>query len=71
MTPKERELLTGMGNCYAACHAEFEETLEMVGSSRGLSSEDVKAMLIAIRKKYGRDENYRTLRSRFPDTFPV
>jgi len=60
-----------MGNCYAACHAEFEETLEMVGSSRGLSSEDVKAMLIAIRKKYDRDENYRTLRSRFPDSFPV
>jgi hypothetical protein len=60
-----------MGNCYAACHADFDETLEMVGSSRGLSSEDVKAMLIAIRKKYGRDENYRTLRNRFPDSFPV
>lgn len=71
MTPKERELLTDMGNCYAASHAGFEETLEMVCNPRGLSAEDVKAMLIAIRMKYGRDRDYETLRSRFPESFPV
>jgi len=60
-----------MGNCYAACHADFEETLEMVGGTRGLSSEDVKAMLVAIRIKYGRDDEYRSLRSRFPESFPI
>ncbi len=36
-----------------------------------MSSEDVKAELVAIRMKYGRDEEYRGLRSRFPDSFPV
>ena len=60
-----------MGNCYAACHADFEETLEMVGGTRGLSSEDVKAMLVAIRIKYGGDDEYRSLRSRFPESFPI
>lgn len=60
-----------MGNCYAACHADFEETLEMVSSSRGLSSEDVKTMLVAIRVKYCEDEEYANLRRRFPDNFPV
>lgn len=60
-----------MGDCYAASHADFEETLEMVCNPRGLSAEDVKAMLVAIRMKYGRDREYKTLRSRFPDSFPV
>jgi hypothetical protein len=70
LTPRERELLTEMRNCYAASHADFEETLEMICNPRGLSAEDVKAMLVAIRMKYRRRE-YKTLRSRFPDSFPV
>ncbi len=69
--PKERDLLVDMENCCAASHADFEETLEMVCKPRVLSAEDVKAMLVAIRTKNGRDGDYKTLRSRFPDSFPV
>ena len=71
MTPEERELLQGMGNCYAACRASFEETLKMVGGSRSLSPEEVKTALTKLRKKYGTDREYKELRSRFPETFPV
>ncbi len=71
MTPREHELLQGMGNCYAACHASFEETVDMVGGSRGLSSEEVKSILALIREKYGQDAEYRTLRTRLPDDFPM
>jgi hypothetical protein len=71
MTPRERELLTGMGNCYAACHASFEETVEMVGSSRGLTPEEVKSILVRIRENSNAEEDYRKLRSRLPQDFPV
>ena len=27
--------MTGMGNCYASCHDDFERTVEMVGDARG------------------------------------
>jgi hypothetical protein len=70
LTPKERELLTGMGNCFAACHATFEETVEMVGGSRGLSPDEVKKILVRIRETSGTDEDYRKLRSRLPQDFP-
>ena len=71
MTPRERELLRGMGNCYAACHASFEETVEMVGGSRGLSNEQVKSMLTKMRERYGQEGEYKELRSRLPEDFPV
>ncbi len=71
VSPRERELLQGMGNCYAACHGSFEETVEMVGGSRGLKPGEVKRMLTEIRERYGQDEDYKTLRSRFPEEFPV
>jgi len=60
-----------MGNCYAACHATFEETVEMVGGSRGLKPGEVKKMLIDIRARYQQDEEYKGLRSRFPEEFPA
>ena len=69
--PKERELLQGMGNCYAACHASFEDTLKMVGSNRGMSPEEVKGMLRRIKEKFGDDDEYKTLRSRLPKDFPL
>ena len=69
VSPEERELLQGMGNCYAACHATFEETVEMVGGSRGLKPSEVKKMLIDIRTKHHQDEEYKALRSRFPEEF--
>jgi hypothetical protein len=59
-----------MGNCYAACHASFEETVEMVGGSRGLSPDEVKNMLSRIRETSGADDEYRELRSRLPQDFP-
>ena len=71
MTPKERELLIGMGNCYAACHANFEETVEMVGNARGLKPEEVKSTLARIREKNLAEDEYRKLRSRMPEDFPV
>ncbi len=71
MTPRERELLTGMGNCYFACHADFEETVRMVGHSRGLSPEEVKETLLRIRVQYGQEPDYMRLRSRLPEDFPL
>lgn len=69
MTPKEHELLQGMVNCYHACHADFEDTVSMVGSGRGLSAEEVKEILARIREAGGAE--YRELRSRLPDDFPL
>jgi hypothetical protein len=69
LTPKEKELLNGMVNCYNTCHANFEETVEMVGSARGLTPGEVKAILDRLRKEDG--EEYRALRQRLPDNFPL
>ncbi len=71
LTPRERELLTGMGNCYASCHAHFEDTVQMVGSARNLSSEQVKKMLEDIRENSGGDSDYQRLRRRLPEDFPL
>jgi len=71
MTPRERELLTGMGNCYAACNASFEETIEMVGNARGLSAEEVKGILARVREKEGSEDDYKKLRGRLPQDFPI
>lgn len=68
---RERELLTGMGNCYAACGADFESTVEMVAGSRRLAPADVVATLKEIRERDGATEEYRALRSRLPAGFPV
>ncbi len=70
LTPRERELMTGMGNCYASCHEDFEHTLEMVGDARGLTIDQVKGMLEDIRGKYGGDVEYQRLRGRLPKDFP-
>ena len=69
MTPSERELLQGMVNCYNTCHADFEDTVGMVGSARGLSLEEVKEILTRLREAGGTE--YKELRSRLPDTFPL
>ncbi len=71
MDPRERELLTGMGNCYEACHADFPETVEMVAGSRRRSHEDVVTTLRQMRERYAEDPEYRRLRARFPKEFPV
>ncbi len=71
MTPRERELLQGMGNCYEACHADFDDTVGMVGSARGLSPEEVKKMLGEMKEKYGEMDDYKVLRSRLPKEFPL
>ena len=69
MTPKERELMTGMVNCYHACHANFEETVEMVGSARGLSAKEVKVILERLKQEDG--DEYKALRHQLPDEFPL
>jgi hypothetical protein len=69
--PVERELLTGMGNCYEACHATFEETIDMVAGNRGRTRADVKQSLEEIRHKYGSEPEYQRLRARLPADFPV
>jgi hypothetical protein len=63
--------MTGMGNCYASCHEDFEHTVEMVGEARGLTIGEVKKMLEDIRGKHGADEDYRKLRGRLPKDFPL
>jgi len=71
LTPRERELMTGMGNCYASCHEDFEETVRMVGDARDLTVDEVKRMLDDIRGKYGADVDYQRLRGRLPKDFPL
>lgn len=70
MTPREEELLTGMGNCFAACGANFEETVEMVAGSRGLTTASVKETLRSLRERFGDDPGFQRLRRRLPAEFP-
>ena len=70
MTARELELLRGMRNCYSVCHANFEETIEMVGGSRGLQPEEVKQMLIHIKENYSNEKEYKELRAQLPKEFP-
>ncbi len=70
MTPREEELLTGMGNCYAACHADFEGTVGMVAESRGLAPDAVKETLRSLRQRSGNDPTFERLRGRLPTEFP-
>jgi hypothetical protein len=67
---RERELLTGMGNCYEACGEDFEATVGMVADSRHRTREDVKQTLAAMAKQYGADPDYQKLRGRLPPIFP-
>ena len=71
MDSRERELLTGMGNCYAACGADFEGTVDMVASSRHREVAEVKATLARMRESYHSDPDYQSLRRRLPDSFPL
>jgi hypothetical protein len=68
---RERELLTGMGNCFEACGADFEGTVEMVASSRRRTPDDVKATLAQMKEKYHGDSDYQALRGRLPAEFPL
>ena len=70
MEPRERELLTGMGNCYAACGADFEATVGMVADSRSRTPEDVKQTLATMARRYGAEAEYQKLRARLPPSFP-
>jgi hypothetical protein len=69
--PRDEELLTGMGNCYAACGADFESTVEMVAGARRLNPEEVRRRLERLREEHGHEPEYRTLRARLPDSFPL
>jgi len=71
MDARERELLTGMGNCFAACGADFDGTVGMVSDSRGRDPEEVRATLARMKAAYGADEDYRALRRRLPAAFPL
>ena len=63
--------MTGMGNCYASCHEDFEHTVEMVSDARGLTVDQVKKMLENIREANGGDVEYQRLRGRLPKDFPL
>ena len=62
-------MLQGMVNCFHVCHANFEDTVGMVGSARGLAPEEVKEVLSRLREAYG--EEYKKLRSQLPEDFPL
>jgi hypothetical protein len=70
LTPRELELLQGMRNCYSACRANFEGTIEMVGEARGLEPEEVKHMLFHIKENYSNEKEYKELRAQLPKEFP-
>ena len=71
MNETERELLTGMGNCYEACGADFEGTVDMVANSRHREIREVKETLERMRESYRNDPDYQTLRRRLPESFPL
>ena len=70
-TPRELELLQGMGNCYAACGADFEDTVGMVGNARGLEPREVKQILRHIKEVHGNEDEYMRLRGRLPKEFSM
>ena len=70
MNPRERELLSGMGNCFEACHATFDQTIEMVSGSRHRTPDDVKETLRRMREQYSADPEFQRLRARLPLDFP-
>jgi hypothetical protein len=71
VNPRERELLTGMGNCFAACGEDFEGTVGMVADARHLTPEEVRQALMHMKAQYGQDEDYQALRRRLPIHFPL
>jgi hypothetical protein len=71
VSPREKELLTGMGNCYAACGADFEGTVGMVADARHLSPDEVKGTLNELRARFSSDPEYQALRRRLPESFPL
>lgn len=71
MDASERELLTGMGNCFEACGADFEATVEMVAHARKLRPEEVKERLARLRQAHGEETEYLRLRGRLPPSFPL
>ncbi len=71
MDARERELLTGMGNCYEACGADFEGTVDMVANSRHREIREVKETLERMRESYRNDPDYQALRRRLPESFPL
>lgn len=68
--PRERELLTGMGNCFEACGSDFAGTVEMVAHARHRTVEDVRETLAAMAHRDGQDPEYQALRRRLPASFP-
>jgi len=69
--PRERELLTGMGNCFEACGRDFDGTVEMVAHARHRTIEDVRETLVTMAEQYGHDPEYQELRRRLPPSFPI
>lgn len=61
--------MNGMVNCYHTCHASFDETMEMVGSGRGLSPEEVRVILERLKQE--NSEEYKVLRQQLPAQFPL
>ncbi len=58
-----------MGNCYATCGADFEGTVGMVGSARGMAPEKVKELLRHIKQVHREEEEYKKLRAKLPKEF--
>jgi len=58
-----------MGNCYAACHADFERTVQMVAQARDLREAHVKEMLARLRREFGETAEFQRLRARLPESF--
>jgi hypothetical protein len=71
MDARDRELLTGMGNCYDACGEDFEHTLGMVAGARHREVEEVRATLERLRGTSATDPEYARLRGRLPSSFPL
>lgn len=63
--------MQGMVNCFRVCREDFENTVRMVASRRGLEPEEVKEILFKMKEKYGDSEEYMTLRKNLPHDFPI
>jgi hypothetical protein len=69
--PQDRELLTGMGNCFEACGEDFDGTVGMVASARHRTPDSVREALARLRATHLHDPEYQGLRARLPPEFPL
>ncbi len=67
----ERELFEAALRCYSVCHEDFDATVRMISSSRGLDPEYTKKVLKNVKERFSGTEYYKKRRTMIPKEFDV